>query len=174
MSSRFHAGVQHSQFGQHDRPIWHCALQRLSQPSEAAIGDLNIPRGLSQRFGCSGAFAAAFPQASSPRGKGVWLFPPLGSPAFPSGVGPLVSLLPAKAIRAVGVCVVQVSRIGDEWASVVRLENRHIRQPYQVCGAHARGARQLCSLWYLLRVAGAVVSGCHIEAVRILVVRIYK
>ncbi len=106
--------MQHSQFGQHDRPIWQCALQRLSQPSEAAIGYLNIPRGLSQRFGCSGAFAAAFPQASSPRGKGVWLFPPLGSPAFPSGVGPLMSLIPVKAIRAVGVCVVDTGPAGSD------------------------------------------------------------
>ena len=51
ISSRFHAGVQHSQFGQHDRPIWHCALQRLShlrlsQYSEVAITTFWVQRGV--------------------------------------------------------------------------------------------------------------------------------
>ncbi len=115
MSSRFQAGLQHSQFGQHDLGQFgtvHCSdchnlPRRLSVISIFRGGYHNV-------FGCSGAFAAAFPQASSPKGKGVWLFPPLGSPAFPSGVGPLMSLIPVKAIRAVGVCVVDAGPAGSD------------------------------------------------------------
>ena len=90
------------------------ALQRLSQPSEAAIGYLNLPRWLSQRFCVQRGVCGSIPASVQSKGKGVWLFPPLGSPAFPSGVGPLVSLLPAKAIRAMGVCVVDAGPAGSD------------------------------------------------------------
>ncbi len=95
-------------------PIWHCALQRLSQPSEAAIGYLNLPRWLSQRFWVQRGVCGSIPASVQSKGKGVWLFPPLGSPAFPSGVGPLMSLIPVKAIRAVGVCVVDTGPAGSD------------------------------------------------------------
>ncbi len=90
------------------------ALQRLSQPSEAAIGYLNLPRWLSQRFWVQRGVCGSIPASVQSKGKGVRLFPPLGSPAFPSGVGPLVSLLPAEAIRAVGVCVVDTGPAGSD------------------------------------------------------------
>ena len=77
---------------------------RLSQSSEVAITTFWVQRGV----------CGSIPASVQSKGKGVWLFPPLGSPAFPSGVGPLVSLLPAKAIRAVGVCLVDTGPAGSD------------------------------------------------------------